>query len=77
MTSNAVPFLSVCPRCGHTEFAVTEAYVHIGTVDADTGILHYDSWPDGGGRQEAVRMTDILARFAKRDADRKALRRRR
>lgn len=28
-------------------------------------------------RQEAVRMTDILARFAKRDADRKALRRRR
>ncbi len=50
MTSNAVPFLSVCPRCGHTEFAVTEAYVHIGTVDADTGILHYDSWPDGGGR---------------------------
>ena len=39
-----------CPACGSLCFTVTESYVHSGEVD-DDGVLTYNSWPDGGGRE--------------------------
>ena len=53
--------LTKCPDCGSTRFAVTESYVHIGSVDED-GKLVYKSWPDGGGR-ERIECNDCEREF--------------
>lgn len=49
MTNHKKPPLTTCPHCGHDEFAITETYIHIGTVELETGILAYSSYPDSGG----------------------------
>lgn len=51
MTSDLRLATTKCPRCGHPAFSITETYVYAGTVNPETGVLSYSSWPDGGGRE--------------------------